>query len=286
MLEVVVPPRSGMVGRTLREKRMRHATGMTAVGLWRGDRAFWTGIYDRRLQAGDAVLFFGNRARIRDFRPEPDFLWLNKPRKQEAPFHLRKFAPAAAFIFFAVIVSAAMDWLPIATASLAGAAAMILLGILDTKEAYRLIDWRTLILIAGMYPVGTALDKTGAAKELAEIILQSAGTWGAVPALVAVGLLALILTQPMHSAVAALIVTPIALQVADTLSANPKAFAVAVIIGASASFLMPVGHPAPLLVREPGAYSNLDYLRFGIIPAFFVLIVIALVIPLFWPLGQ
>jgi di/tricarboxylate transporter len=286
ILEVVVPPRSEMAGRTLREKRFRHATGLTPIGLWRDDRSFRSGIYDRRLKAGDAILLFGSRTRVNEFRPEPDFVWLQMPRMQEAPLHLRKFAPFAALIFLAVIVSASMDWLSIATAALAGAIAMILLGILDTREAYRRIDWRTLILVAGMYPMGTALQKSGAASGLADLILHSAGSWGAVPALVAVGLLALLLTQPMHTAVAALIMTPVALQVAVTLNANPKAFAVAVIVGASASFLMSVGHPAPLLVRKPGAYSNLDYLKFGIGPALFVLAVIATVIPLMWPLNE
>jgi di/tricarboxylate transporter len=284
MLEVVVPPRSEMIGRTLREKRVRHATGLTAIGLWRDNRPFRTGVYDRELAAGDAVLLFGSRNRVREFRPEPDFVWLKKPREQEAPLHLRRFAPVAAFIFIAVIVSASLNWLSIAAAALAGAIAMILLGILDTREAYRRIDWRTLMLVAGMYPVGTALQKTGAAGGLAQLILQSAGAWGAVPALAAVGLLAMILTQPMHTAVAALITTPVAIQVAAALNANPKAFAIAVILGASASFLMPVGHPAALLVRKPGAYRNLDYLKFGIVPALFVLAVIAVVVPLLWPL--
>ncbi len=286
MLEVVVPPRSAMVGCTLREKRIRHSTGLTAVGLWRADRPMRTGIHDHRLQAGDAILFFGSRTRVRDFHPEPDFVWLNRPRRQEAPLHLRKFAPAAALIFLAVVVSAALGRLPIAAAAMAGAAAMILIGLLDTREAYRRIDWRTLILIAGMYPVGTALTKTGAAMGIAELILQSAGSWGTIPALLATALLAMILTQPMHSAVSALMIMPIALQVAAELNSNPKAFAVSVIIASSASFLMPVGHPAPLLVREPGDYRNRDYLKFGILPALLVLAVIAVLVPMMWPLGQ
>ncbi|MFO7962848.1 MAG: SLC13 family permease [Desulfobacterales bacterium] len=284
LVEVVIPPRSRLIGMTLREAGLRSNWGLTGIALWRDNRPYRTDIRDRKLQPGDGLLLFGSRYDVEHFKPKPDFLWLQKPRKQEAPLHLRKYAPVAAVIFLAVIISAAFNVLSIAVAALGGAALMIITGILTPKLAYRKIEWRTLILIAGMYPIGTALQKTGAADRLADIIIATAGTWGVVPALVAVGFLALILTQPMHNAVAALIVTPIALQIAESLNANPKAFALAVIVGASASFIMPVGHPAPLLVKGPGKYRNSDYLKFGIGAALFVLAVIAVAIPAIWPI--
>jgi di/tricarboxylate transporter len=222
---------------------------------------------------------------VQDFSPEPDLVWVHKPRPQEAPLHLRKLAPVAVSIFLAVILSAAVGWVSIAVAALAGAALMAVLGIMPPGRIYREVDWRTLILIGGMYPMGAALQETGAAAGLADLVLRLVGDWGAVPALTAVGLLALLLTQPMHNAVAALIATPVALQVSASMGADPKAFALAVVVGASASFLLPVGHPAPLLVQEPGGYRNRDYLTFGTGAALLVLAVIALVIPRLWPLG-
>jgi di/tricarboxylate transporter len=150
--------------------------------------------------------------------------------------------------------------------------------------AYRQIDWRTLILIGGMYPVGTALQKTGAAGQAADLIVVVFGSLHPAWSLLAVGFLTLLLTQPMHSAVAALIMTPVAIQVASQLQADPTGFAVAVVVGASASFLMPVGHPAVMLVQGPGRYQNGDYFRFGIGPVLLVLGVIAFIIPLLWPL--
>lgn len=282
MVEVVVPPRSKLIGKTLRQSDLRRKTGMTAVGLWRNDKPIRSEIRDRVLAPGDGILLIGGRDKVRDFVPRPDFLWLQKPRKQEAPLHLRKFAPVAALIFLAVIASAALNWLSIAVAALAGAAAMVLLGIIDMKGAYNQIDWRTLILIGGMYPIGTALQKTGAAEFMAELIQFSVGPFGTAAALVTVAFMTLLLTQPMHNAVAALIMTPVAIKVAGALDANPKAFALAVLVAASASFLMPVGHPAPLLVRKPGGYRNIDYLKFGFGPALFILAVVAVVVPLFW----
>ena len=285
LVEVAVPPRSKWIGTTLREGGLRHRSGLTGVGLWREGRPVRTDVGNRELRAGDGILLFGSRSHVRDFSPDPDLVWVRKPHPQEAPLHLRKLAPAAVSIFLAVILSAAMGWVSIALAALAGAALMAVLGIMPPGRIYREVDWRTLILIGGMYPMGAALQKTGAAAGLADLVLRLVGDWGAVPALTAVGLLALLLTQPVHNAVAALIATPVALQVAMSMDANPKAFALAVMVGASASFLLPVGHPAPLLIREPGRYRNRDYLTFGTGAALFVLMVIAVVIPVLWPLG-
>lgn len=103
-------------------------------------------------------------------------------------------------------------------------------------------------------------------------------------ALLGVALISMLLTQPLHNVAAAVVMTPIALSVARTLGANPKAFAVTVIVGVSAAFLMPIGHTAPLLVQKPGNYSSRDYLRFGIGLCLIVLVIIGLIVPLLWPL--
>ncbi len=284
LVEVVVPPRSEAVGRTLRDLRMREDAGLTCIGVWRDDRPYRTGTRDRKLAPGDGLLLFGSREKVRAYRPEPEFRWLRRPREEEAPRHLRHLAPFAALIFLAVLVTAAVGWVSIAVAALAGAVLLMLIGVLTPGRAYQEIQWRTLVLIAGMYPLGTALEKTGAAEVISGLIVDTAGSHGSLYALVAVAFLAMLLTQPMHNAVAAVIMTPVAVKVAGALSSNPKAFAVAVIVGASASFLMPVGHPAPLLVREPGGYTIGDYLKFGLALNLAILGVIALLVPLLWPL--
>ncbi|RJR48524.1 MAG: SLC13 family permease [Desulfobacteraceae bacterium] len=283
LAEIVVPPNSPLEGKTLREADFRHRTGVVAVALWRDNRPIRTGIGDIQLRAGDGLLLFGTKSHVRSLEPRPDFLWLQKPRKEESIPALHRLAPPAALVFILVVVSAAFNWVSLAVAALAGAAAMVLMGALTPRAAYRQIDWRTLVLIGGMYPVGTALQKTGAAGEIADLIVRLLGTLHPSWSLLAIGLLALLLTQPMHNAVAAVILTPVAIQVAQHLDANPKSFAIAVLIGASASFLMPVGHPAVLFVKEPGRYRNGDYLRFGLVPALLVLAVITGLIPLLWP---
>lgn len=284
LVEVVVPPRSPAIDRTLREIHVRRDFGLTCIALWRKDQAYRTETRDRKLKEGDALLLFGSRERVCRFDPKPDFLWRHPPQEEEAPAELRHLGPWAALIFLAVILSAAFNLVSIAVAALAGAVLMILIGILTPRQSYDAISWKTLILIGGMYPVGTALEKTGAASLLSDLIVNSVGTYGTIYALVGVAFLAMVLTQPMHNAVVAVIMTPVAVKVAEALSSNPKAFAVAVIVGASASFLMPVGHPAPLLVQKPGGYSNADYFKYGIGLNLVILAVVAGMVPLLWSL--
>ena len=159
---------------------------------------------------------------------------------------------------------------------------MVLLKILTPQQAYAAVDWRTIALIGGMYPLGTALQNSGAVDLVSRVLTQNAGP---NTALWAIGLLAILLTQPMHSAVVAVILTPMAIGVAQTFGVNPLPFALAVIAGASASYLLPVGHPAPLLVQDPGGYRTGDYLRFGLGPVLIVWAVIGWVIPMIWPLN-
>jgi di/tricarboxylate transporter len=284
LVEVVTPPRSEAVGKTPRDLRLRDDAGLTCIGIWRGDQVHLTGTRDMALVPGDGLLLFGTREKVRAYRPGPEFRWVQRPRKEEAPLELRRLAPYAALTFLGVLATAAFGWAPIEVAALAGAVLLLLMGALSPKAAYENIQWRTLVLIAGMYPMGKALEKTGAAEMIAGFIVDTAGGYGSLYALIAVAFLAMLLTQPMHNAVVAVIMTPVAIKVAGALSSNPKAFAVAVIAGASASFLMPVGHPAPLLVKEPAGYTNSDYLKFGIVLSLAILVVIAFLVPILWPL--
>lgn len=281
LIEIVVPPRSAAIGKMLREMRFRERTGLIGVALWRHGRPQRTAARDTPLEAGDGVLLFGSRMRTRHFQPSPDFVWLTSPRSATSPAEFGRPALLAAGILATVIVVAAAGWASIAIVALAGAAAMILLKILTPQQAYAAVDWRTIALIGGMYPLGTALQNSGAVDLVSRLLTQHTSPH---TALWAVGLLAILLTQPLHSAVVAVILTPMALGVAQTFGVSPLPFALAVIVGVSASYLLPVGHPAPLLVQEPGRYRTGDYVRFGIGPVLIVWLVIGWIIPLIWPL--
>lgn len=284
LVEVVVPPRSPVIGKTLQGISFRENTGLSGIAFWREERPFRTDVGSQPLKEGDGLLLFGDRKKTRSFNPYPNFLWLHPPRKEEAPQELRHLGPAAALILFLVVISAALGWLSIAVAALAGAAAMILLGILDLKGAYESIDWRTVVLIGGLYPLGLSLENSGAAAIIASFLVGILGDYGSLAVLLALGVISMLLTQPLHNVAAAVIMTPVALDTAQALGANPKAFAMAVIVGVSAAFLMPVGHPASLLVQKPGKYSSGDYIKYGLGLCLIVLGVIVLVVPRVWPL--
>lgn len=282
-IEVTVPPRSPAIGKTLVDLDVRRETGLSGLGIWREERAIRTDVGKTQLEEGDGVLLYGARDDTRDFDPEPNFLWLQRPVKREAPRRLRHLGPYAAIIMLMVIVVAALDWIPISVAALGGAAAMILLGILNPEQAYEQVEWRTVVLVGGMYPLGLAMEDSGAAELISRLIAESLGQLGPLAAMMGIFSAALLLTQALHGAAVAIIMTPVAIDTATQLGVEPRAFAVAVIVGAAATYLLPVGHPAPLLVQRPGKYQTKDYIQFGLGLTIITTIISAVLIPLIWP---
>ncbi|WP_296643422.1 SLC13 family permease [Roseinatronobacter sp.] len=284
LAEAVVPPRSTAVGMKIRDLNLPQDYGVRVIAYYRRDRPYRTNVQEAELQEGDSLLVYGPREKMRAFEPEKKLLIYFKPGVAEVSTHLKKKAPLAATILLGVILGAAVGFMPIAAMAVAGAVAMVLVGIVPLKEVYRVIDWRTLVLIGGMYPLGVALNSTGAADLIGETLIAAIGGFGPLAVLAAVSILALVLTQPMHNAAVAIIMTPIAINAAQLMQSDPRPFAVAVIVACSASFMMPYGHPAPLLVEHPGGYRGRDYLAFGAGLSLIVLIVIIGLIPRLWAL--
>ena len=284
LAEAVVPPRSPLVGKKICDLNLPRDHDMSVIAYYRRDRPYRTNVQEAELQEGDSLLFYGPREKMREFAPEKDLLIYFKPGLADVSTKLKRKAPIAAAILLGVIVVAALGIMPIAATAVAGAVAMVLVGIIPLKEVYQVIDWRTLVLIGGMYPLGIALNGTGAADLIGETLIATIGGFGPLAVLAGVAILTMVLTQPMHNAAVAIIMTPIALNAANLTQSDPRPFAVAVLVACSASFLMPYGHPAPLLVEKPGGYRGLDYLLFGAGLSLIVLVVIVSLIPLLWPL--
>jgi di/tricarboxylate transporter len=284
LAEAVVPPRSPAVGRTPRELRLSEEYGLRAIAYYRdGEPHLWRA-RDTQLREGDSLLFYGPRAKMREFTPENELLVYFKPGDVEVTSEKRHQAPWAAAILAAVILVAALGWFPIAVSALAGATAMVLSGIVDWKRLYDAVDWKTLVLIAGMYPLGTALNQSGGAQLIGDLLVGHLGDFGPLAVLAGISLLCMLLTQPMHNAAVAIIMTPIAITAANAMDSSATGFCVAVVISSSATFLLPYGHPAPFLVQEPGDYTIGDYMRFGIGLNVITLAVVLGLIPVFWPI--
>ena len=179
-----------------------------------------------------------------------------------------------------LVIFAGID---ISLAMVMGAVGMVISGCLNMDEAYESIDWRTVFLVAGMLPLGTAMETTGTARYIADLILGAIGNLGPLAALAGIYLLAALITQPMSNAAAMVLVVPIALDTAMSLGANHLTFTLAVIIGAATSFLTPVGHKANVLVFGPGGYKFFDYARVGALLTFFLFIATMISLPIFFP---
>jgi di/tricarboxylate transporter len=280
LVEVVLSPHSTLAGKTLREIHFREKYGLSVLAIWRGGRPHGSNLRDMELAFGDALLLYGPRERLRVLGAEPDFLVLTE-EAQEAP--RREKARIALLIMAAVLVPVILGWLPIAIGAVAGVVLMVLTACLTMEEAYRAIEWKAIFLIAGMLPMGIAMEQSGAASYLAEGVVALVG--GSGPLAVAAGLfvLAALASQVMPNPAVAVLLAPIALNTANDLGVSPYPLMMAVAVSASAAFLSPVGHPANLLIMGPGGYRFSDYAKVGAPLTLVVLVVVLLALPVFWP---
>jgi di/tricarboxylate transporter len=164
-----------------------------------------------------------------------------------------------------------------------GVALMVLTGCLTMDEAYRAIEWKAVFLIAGMIPLGIAMQKTGAASFVATGMVGLLGVYGPTVVMAGLYILTSLASQVMPNAAVAVLLAPIALNTAGDMGVSPYPLVMTVAVAASAAFLSPVGHPANLLVMGPGGYRFSDYIRVGLPLTLVVLVVVMLVMPVFWP---
>ena len=281
VVEATLAPRSRMVGRTLRNMHFRDRYGFTALAIWRQGEVITERLRDVRLRFGDALLLRGPRHRLPALQQGDDFLVL-EPIMLE--LRRQRKAPLAIGVAALVLALVTVVELPVATAMVIGAVLMVLSGCLNMDEAYQSIEWRSVFLIAGMLPLGTAMESTGTARFLADLLVDVLGSLGPLAILAGIYILAGLITEPMSNAAATVLMVPIAIDVALGLGANPQPFVLATVIGASTSFLTPVGHQANVLVFGPGGYRFFDYTRVGALLNLAILIVTLVFLPLIWPL--
>ena len=281
VFEAVLPSRSEFGGRTVKEVRFRDRYGFTVLAIWRQGEVLVDRLGDVRLRAADVLLLKGARGNMRDLQQNNQVLVLEP---LEIDSQRNKKAPLAVGILGLVLVLTTFAGFHISTAMVIGSVLMVLTGCLTMDEAYQSIEWRSVFLIAGMLPLGTVMETTGTAQFLADGIVDFAGSWGPLAVLAGIYILAGLITEPMSNAAATVLMVPIAIVIALELGANPQSFVLAVVIGASTSFLTPVGHQSNVLVFGPGGYRFADFTRVGWLLNVVLVIVALLVIPLFWPL--
>ncbi len=281
LMDATLDPRSRLAGRTVGELNFRERYGIELAGIWREGETVGADLANERLQIGDALLLLGPRDRLQLLSSDSDFLILT-PLAEEPPDTRR--APLAAFIMLAVVVSVMMGAAPISVAAVIGGSIMVLTGCLTMEHAYRAIDWRAIFLIAGMLPLGTAMQETGAATYLAEQVMIFLGDAGPWPVIMGLYVLTAMATMIIPTAALVVLMAPIVLSAMADMGLQPETAMMAVAMAASASFTSPISHPANILVMGPGGYRFIDYLKVGVPLTIVVFITVMFLLPILWPL--
>lgn len=281
MAEVVLAPRSLLAGKTLREINFRRKYGLTVLAIWREGRAYRTNLHNMPLRFGEALLLYGKKEKLEIIGSEPDFILLTEMASR--PQRTDK-ALTSALIMAGILLPVLLGFFPLAIAALIGIALMVLTGCLRMEEAYRAIEWRAVFLIAGMLPLGTAMQETGAASMLAQGVVNVFGQFGPWGIITGLYLLTAISTIAIHPAALVVIMSPIALEAAASYDISPHTLMMAIAIAAAACFMSPLSHPANLLVMGPGGYRFIDYLKVGIPLTLVVMAVALLLLPIVWPI--
>ena len=280
MAEVMLSPYSNLAGKTLRESQFREKFQVSVLAIWRGERAFRSGLGDLTLQHGDALLCYGTPQNLGSMARERDFVVLSM-ELQEPPL-LHK-APTAAIIMLGVVLTAILFDLPIAITAIAGCTMMVLSGSLTMDKAYESIDWRSIFLIAAMLPLGIAIQETGAAALVSGFVIDTMGRFGPTAILAGIMFLCVLGTLIMPAPVLAVIMSPIALSTAISLGISPYAYLMGVAYALAASFLSPVAIPVNTLVMTPGGYRYSDYIKHGLPICLIVIAVSVLLLPVVFP---
>ncbi len=283
MGEVVLAPKSTLHGKTLRQIDFRTHYGLTVMGIRRQGDLFVHHLANEPLQFGDALLVEGPRARLAMLQHDNNLL-LTTPLSADTTPRNHDKAPLVLLIIAVMLFVTITGWLHIAIAMLAAGLLMVLFGVLDMNQAIAAIDWKAVFLVAGMLPLGIAMQKTGTALLLAESVTRLLGGLGPMAVLMGLYALTALLTTGMSNAAVTVLMTPVALDVARTLGASPYPFALAVVLAASNAFMLPIGHQANIIVMGPGEYRFSDYFRAGWGLNLFLAVIVALTLPLVWPL--
>lgn len=285
LVEVMLVPKSPLIGRTLKGYRFRERYGLQVLGINRHGENIRRKLSQAPLRMGDVLLVQGPPQNITALQDE-NIVRILGAIKEDRPNRRR--ARRAIAIFVGVLALATFQPLPSLTfpvAVILGSILVFATKCITPEEAYREVEWKAVILIGSMLALGAAMEETGTAKYLAGVVTNLLG--GASPfwILSAFFLLTVALTQPMSNQAAAVVVLPVAIQTALQLDLNPRTFAMTIAVAASCSYLTPL-EPACVMVYGPGRYKFVDFLKVGSVLTILIYLIAMLLVPRVWPLDQ
>jgi di/tricarboxylate transporter len=280
LVEAVIAPNSTLAGKSLKQLRFRDVFGSIALAIRHRGTLMRGHLENIRLSAGDALLLKVKRDHLDQLKQDRAFVIVSEVGLPE--YRKRKMIPAL-LIIFGVVLAAALNVTPILVSAIAGGVLLILTGCLDPEDVYKAVEWKVIFLLAGVLPLGIAMEKTGAALFISKGLLSVVGAWGPIAIVAAFYLVTSLLTEAMSNNATAVLLAPIAITTAESLGVDSRPLLMAVTFAASASFMTPVGYQTNTLIYGPGQYKFADFLRVGSPLNILFWILATLLIPRFWP---
>ncbi len=278
--EVLIPPRSNLIGRTLRTSDFFRRYRSAILGIQRRGKVIRERLGDIKLESGDTLLVQGHKDDMARLLTSANAIVTNELSELQVR---RDRAFWALAMIVTVVVLVVFDILPLLIAALIGAAGMIVGRCLTVEEAYEAIDWKIIFLLGGIIPLGLALEQSGAALWLTDLALKPLVDLGPVMVLAALYLITAVMTEALSNNATAVILAPIALSLAAAMGVDARPFLVAVTFAASTSFATPVGYQTNTMVYSPGGYRFSDFTKVGGPLNLVFLGLAVLLIPLIWP---
>jgi di/tricarboxylate transporter len=283
--EILLTPDSGLNGRAIKESGFRDEYSINVLGVERGGKYILSNIKDMKMHAGDVLLVQGvweNLARMS--RKQTDWVVLGQPLEEASKVTLDYKAPVAALIMIGMIAAMVFQLVPSVAAVLIAAVLMILTGCFRTVEdAYKTINWESIILIAAMLPMSLALEKTGTSALISHNLVGSLGSYGPVVLMGGIYFTTSLLTLFISNTATAVLVAPVAMQSAIAIGVSPYPYLLAVAMAASMCFAAPFSTPPNALVMSAGKYNFMDYIKVGLPLQLIMGIVMIIVLPLLFP---
>jgi di/tricarboxylate transporter len=280
LVEAMVAPGSRYAGEVLGDLDLQNRFHAVALAIRRRGESLRDKLKDVRLNFGDALLLLVERDHMSELRRNPELIVLERGERLRSPRRAR----IALIIMALVILLATFKILPMVMAALLGVMAMLFTRCLRLEEVYTAVDWRVIMLLACMIPLGTAMQETGLARWLADNVIGQVSPLGALAALSAIYLMTAILTEFMSNNASAVLMAPIAISTARTFDSDPLPFLLAVMFAASTSFSTPLGYQTNTMVYNTGGYRFRDFVVIGVPLNIMLWMLATLVIPWIWPL--
>jgi len=281
LIEAMVKPQSMVVGNTLGDLHLQRNFDAIALAIHRRGRVLREKLRDVRLDGGDVLMLLVGSTGAETLRADEHFVVLSE---REDTRHFSRRAIAAMSIMVAVVTISGLHWLPIPVAAIAGAVAMAIFGCFGYKDLYEGIDWKIIVLLAAILPLGTGIENSGLSQHVVDAGLRLVGDHGPLAALLMTYLLTALLTELMGHNPSVVLMVGIAIGIAHTMHADPRPFVIAVAFAAATSFATPVGYPTNTMVYYAGGYKFTDFMKIGI-PLIALFCALSMVlIPHFWPL--